>query len=184
LRKRIINTGLGLPKPTVGDWLELQSKRHQLVTKPIMQQSRRDKTVIYGGHALNRIMGRGYHRDTYDFDVYSPHPLKHALEIEQSIDRGTNSDLAFVERTFYPDRGTRKILHRVKIRLNNTVEADFNRIPPGIRIVKRNGVRYESLKDAESKYKRMNKQGIGRTGFGEIGRIETYDLVKKRRRRI
>jgi len=182
LKKRIYNTGRHLPKPKISDWFELQSKRNQLVTKPIMQQSRRDKTIIYGGHALNRLMGRGFKRDTYDYDIYSSHPLKHALEIEQSIDRGTNSDLAFVERTFYPDRGTNKILHRVKIRLNDTVEADFNRIPLGIRVVKRNGVLYEGLKDAESKYKRMNKQGVGRTGFGEIDRIRTYKLLKKKRR--
>ena len=184
MKKRIFNTGQRLPKAGIGDWFELQSNRNRLVRQPILRQSRRDKTVIYGGHALNKIMGRGFQRNTYDYDVYSNKPLSHARQIERSIDRGTNSDLAFVEKTDYPSGGTSKDLFRVKIRVNDAVEADYNRMPKGIRIIKRNGVRYESLGDAKSKYHWMNRNPqANRTGYGEIHRIEMYEQTKKKRGR-
>jgi len=184
MRKRIYNTGQRLPKAGMGDWFELQSNRNRLVRQPILRQSRRDKTVLYGAHAVNKLVGPRYSRTTYDYDVYSNKPLSHAQQIERSIDRGTNSDLAFVEKTSYPSGGTDKDLYRVKIRFNNTVEADYNRMPKGIRIIKRNGVRYESLRDAKSKYHWMNRNPqASRTAFGELHRIEMYEQSKNKKKK-
>jgi len=169
----------------MSDWFELQNNRNRLVRQPILRQSRRDKTVLYGGHAVNRLVGPRFSRSTYDYDVYSHKPRCHAIQLEQSIDRGTNSDLAFVEKTSYPSGGTTKDLYRVKIRVNDSVEADYNRMPQGIRVVKRDGVRYESLRDAKSKYRWMNRNPTGnRTSFGELHRIEMYEQFKKRKKRI
>jgi len=184
-KKHVFNTGKNLPKARYNDYLELREKRDNLVKHPIMKQSRRDGSVIYGAHALNRLLGRGYQRSTYDYDVYSKTSKRHATEIEQSIDRGTNSDLAFVEKTFYPHGKKMRPLYRVKLR-DDTVEADFNSMPSDISFVTRdNGVRYETLKRARDKYKRMNTtMGVDRTGYGELDRIRTYNIIKNRRNRF
>lgn len=184
MRKRIFNTGRGLPKAGIGDWLELQSKRDLLVKQPIMRQSRRDGSVIYGGHALNRLLGRGLQRSTYDYDVYSGMPKKHAVQLERSIDRGTNSDLAYVERTSYPHGRIMKPLFRVKTRVTDSVEVDYNTMPSDISYVVRDrGVRFESLTRARDKYRAMNRQvGLSRTAFGELERIRIYNLIKKYKR--
>ena len=91
----------------------------------LLRQARNEGAVIYGAHAVNKLVGPKFRRETYDYDVYSPHPLKHAKQLEQSIDRGTNSDLAYVEQTSYPHGGTKKKLYRVKTRFNEGVEADY-----------------------------------------------------------
>lgn len=184
-KSRIINTGSHLPKARMEDWFELQSKRNRLVRQPIHRQSRKEGAVIYGAHAVNKLVGPKFSRHTYDYDVYSPRPLKHAKQLERSIDKGTNSDLAYIEQTSYPHGGTQKKLWRVKTRFNECVEADYNIMPSGIRIIERDGVHYESLKDAKSKYRRMNRdpEVTGRTGYGELHRIELSERYKKARRK-
>lgn len=178
----IINTGSHLPKASATDWLELQSNRKKLVTKPILNQSRRDGTVIYGAHAVNKLVGPKFSRTTYDYDVYSRMPLKHARQLERSIDRGTNSDLAYIEQTNYPVGGKQKKLWRVKTRINESTEADYNTMPADVSYVKRNGVRYETLKRAEGKYRFMNKNPEAtRTGFGELERIKQYKMWGKKK---
>lgn len=177
MKKRIINTGTHLPKATMSDWFELQGNRKKLVTRPIMNQSRKNGTVIYGGHALNALLGKHNQRTTYDYDIYSKHPLKHAQEIEKSIDRGTNSDLAYIERTTYGN--SNKPLWRVKIHGNETIEADYNTMPKGLTYVKKNGVRYESITRAEKKYNLMHQNVGHRTAYGELYRIK----INKRRKR-
>jgi len=186
MRKRVFNTGQNLPKAGIQDYLELREKRDLLVKKPILRQSRKDKTVLYGGHALNRLLGRGYQRETYDYDIYSNKPKHHAQQLERSIDHGTNSDLAFVEQTQYPYMGRMKPLYRVKLHFNDRVEADYNTMPSDITCVKRDhGVRYETLKRAKDKYEYMNKaSGVDRTAFGELDRIRTYEIIKNRRNRM
>jgi len=185
-KPRIINTGQRLPSATFADHIELLEKRGQLVKKPIMQQSRKFGTVIYGRHAVNALLGRGYHRDTYDFDIYAHRPRRRAIEIEQSIDRGTNSDLAFVEETSYPLRGKQKKLFRVKTRISERVEADFNFMPVGLRYVTRGGVRFETLGRADQKYTGMINRGelhrMPRV-FWDKSDIDTFNLIKKSKKR-
>ena len=178
MKKRIFDTGRHLPQPGMGDWFELQNKREKLVVKPILRQSKRDGTVLYGQQAVNRLLPPSYRRSTYDYDVYSKHPLRHAKQIERSIDCGTNSNLAFVEQTTYPSGKTMRPLWRVKIHGNDTVEADYNIMPKGIHVVKKDGIHLESLRDAKSKYKNMIRQpsmGRGFQGVIGLGSIEMYE---------
>ena len=180
MKKRIVDTGKHRPKARIWDLWELQSKRKQLVEKPILRQSKQDKTIIYGRHAVNQLLPKGFHRDTYDFDIYSHKPLSHAIQIERSIDRGTNSNLAFVERSTH-----RRGLFRVKTR-HDTVEADYNLRPKGVQFQTKRGVRYETLNRAEQKYQGMIKRGeIERfpRAFYDLDHIQTYKLVKKYKRR-
>lgn len=189
MKKRIINTGQHLPKAGIGDHFELIQNRKRLVEQPILKQSRKDGTVLYGRYAVNKILGPGYHRATYDFDVYSGMPKRHALQIERSIDRGTNSDLAFVEQTHYPDPQSKreKRLFRVRTRFSERTEVDYNTMPRDVRFVKRGGVRYETIGRAKNKYKGMIRRGeVNRMPKAQwdLSDIQTQQLIKKGRRRL
>ena len=182
MRKRIINTGKHLPKATWSDVLELRERRNTLVRKPLIRQAKRTGNVFYGGQGVNMIVGTNYERHTHDFDVFSRHPKRHAIEIERGIDRGVNADLAYVEQTRYIDRGRANPLFRVKIRPYGDAEVDFNLMPRDIRTTTVKGVRVETLDRAEGKYKRMLRRG--ERGFNaniDLTRIQEYKLNKKRR---
>ena len=183
MKKIIIDTGKQLPKANIGDFLELKQNRKMLVEKPIMNQSKKQGTVIYGRHALNIIMGVPYERETYDFDIYSKKPLAHAIQLEQSIDKGTNSNLAFIERTYYLKDGRKYPLVRVKIRPYETNEADYNKMPENIQFTKVKGIRVEKLNPAEKKYKKMIKQGEIRRmpkALFDLNDIQTFKMIKGR----
>lgn len=180
----IIDTGKHLPKSTHSDVLELKDKRKSLVLNPIFKQSRQDGTVLYGRHALNMIMGKGFHRETYDFDVYSKTPKEHAVEIEQSIDRGTNSNLAYVKQTHYMKGGKQMPLYRVKIRPYDSNEADFNKMPKGIKFIKKKGVRLETLGRAKKKYEGMIKRGETHrmpNAIFDLNDVNTNIIIRRRR---
>lgn len=173
-KKHIINTGQHLPKANYGHQFKLWDKRKQIVEKPILNQSKKHKTVIYGAYAVNKQVKPSLRRDTYDFDVYSSKPRKHATQIEQSIDRGVNADLAYVEKTSYPHKGKQKPLYRVKTRINQRVEADFQQKPKGITFKTIKGARFETLGRATKKYNRMldhPEQGRGLNANIDLARI-------------
>jgi hypothetical protein len=182
---RIINTGRHLPRATIGDVFELWGNRKKLVERPILRQSRRDGTVLYGAYAVNQLVHPSLRRSTYDFDVKSPRPRHHAVELERHIDRGVNADLMYVEQTSYPLRGKKKRLFRVKSRLNEVVEADYSRMPVGMRFVVRGGVRYEPLSMAQKKNVHMIRNPQYGRGFNAVidrSRINQNRFIKKRRR--
>lgn len=181
-----INTGRHLPRATYGDQFELWGKRERLVEKPILIQSRRDGTILYGAFAVNKQVHPTLRRSTYDFDVKSHMPRRHAIEIERSIDCGVNADLMFVEKTSYPQRGRNQPLYRVKSHLNDMVEADYSRKPHGMRFVVIDGVRYETLGAAQRKNRVMIRNpGMGRGFHGVIddARIRLNGFIRKYRRR-
>jgi len=182
----IIDTGKKRPKAGIHDWLELQSNRKHLVQRPIENMSRKKGDVLYGRHAVNNLLGAGYHRETYDYDVYSYHPRSHAIRIEKSIDRGTNSNLAYVDPMRIDVNGKKKTIFRVKTRHNDTVEVDYNFMPGDIRYETRRGVRYETLNRAHKKYSKMIRKGeINRfpKAFWDKDDIDTYRMIKKNKKR-
>jgi len=183
-KSRILDTGKHLPKPGMGDWFELQQNRKTLVEKPILSQSSRDGTVLIGRHALNRLLGRGFHRSTYDFDVKSRTPLYHGQQIEKSIDQGTNSNLAYVESTSYPVGNRMEPLYRVRLHNMDTVEADFGLLKKDMKFVVKGGVRLETLDGAEKKYSGMIGRGeVHRmpNAIFDRGDIRLHRLIKKSR---
>lgn len=183
-KKSIIDTGKHLPKAGFSDILELRSNRQKIVVKPILDQSKKDGSVIYGRQAVNLILGKGFHRETYDFDVKSPMPLKHALQIEKSIDRCTNSNLAFIKKTSYPIQGRDVVLYRVQTRPHEETEVDYSHMPKNMSIVKVKGIKVEGLKPAEKKYRNMIRKGEMKrfpNAFFDLSDIQTHNLIRKRR---
>lgn len=182
MKKKIIDRNKHLRKADIGDQFRLWSNRKTLVEKPILNQSRRDKTVIYGCYAVNKLVNKHDKRDTYDFDVYSRTPRRHALEIEKSIDQGLGANVAYVEKTRYIEGKKVKPLFRVKTHINDNVEADFNTMPGGVQYKTKKGVRFESLKHAEQKYNRMiDNPDMGR-GFNAHIDLDRVRRSRKHRR--
>ena len=155
MKKKIINTGRHLPRATYSDQFELWQNRTKIVEKPIQKQSRKDKTILYGAYAVNQQVHPTLRRQTYDFDIYSHQPRHHAIQLEKSIDRGVNADLAYVQKTYYTKNGKKHPLYRVKTRLNDITEADYNTMPKNIQYTTKQGIRYETLNRAEKKYDHM-----------------------------
>jgi len=181
-QKQVINTGTHLPEPSMSDYFELRQNRGKIVIKPILYQAKRDGNVLYGAFAVNQLVDKQSQRDTYDIDVYSKMPKKHAIELEKNIDRSVNADLAYVEQSEYPQGKKWKKIYRVKTKMNNVVEADYNTMPTDIKWVKRNGIKYETLERAEKKYDKMLKHPELGRGFNanmDMGRIKLYKRFKR-----
>ena len=181
---KIIDNNKKLRKAGIGDWLKLQGNRDRLVKKPVERLSRKHGDVIYGRHAVNKLLGPGYHRDTYDYDVYSKNPRSHAVMVENRIDRGTKSNLAYVEPARIDMYGKTKTVYRVKVRPYDTGEVDFNRMPSDVRYVKKNGVRYETIGKAHKKYSKMIDTGQTHRmpkAFWDKADIDNHRFFKKRR---
>ena len=176
---KIIDTGRHLPKAKHTHLFKLWQNRKQLVVKPVKQLSRKQGDVIYGRHAVNKLTG--VERSTYDFDVYSSHAKKHAIKIEQSIDNGTNSNLAYVKPMTYNIDGNDKVVYRVKTRPHGQSECDYQAKPKGLKYNTIGGVHYETLDRAEKKYTGMIQRG-------EVHRFpnaffDKYDTTMYKRRK-
>jgi len=177
---KIVDTGKKLPKARIADLFELWENRKKLVVKPVHDLSRNHGDVIYGRHAVNHLTG--VTRGTYDFDVYSSHSKKHAIRIEQSIDTGTDSNLAYVEPMTYVKDGKTKRVWRVRTRPHGQVECDYQVKPRGLRYKSINGVRYETLDRAEKKYGKMIRQGDMHrfpNAFFDYGDVKDHRNIKK-----
>ena len=154
------------------------------MVKTIENQSKRYGNILYGCYAVNKLLGRGFQRDTYDLDVYSRQPRKHAIQLEKTIDRGVGANISYVEKTGYPEKGRFKTLYRVKLR-NEVTEADYNRMPRDIKYTTKRGVRYETLDRAVKKYEKMLREPETGRGFKatiDLGRILDYKLIKRYRK--
>ena len=179
---KIIDSGRRLPKARMTDLFELWENREKLVVKPVKKLSRSRGDILYGRHAVNELTG--VRRETYDFDVYSSYPKRHAVKIERSIDRGTNSNLAYVEPMTYKTDGKSKKVWRVKVRPHETVECDYQAKPKGLRFKVKKGVRYETVKNADRKYNKMIREGdLHRMPNAWFDRYDTSNYLNRFRRR-
>ena len=181
MKKKIIDTGKHLPKPSAVKQLQFLADWDRIVPPKVERQSRRDGTVLYGGRAVNALVGIGLHRPSHDFDVYSKSPKKHALELERHIDQTTGTNMAYVKETYYERKGKKKKLYRVETVPEGDEEADYQQMPRDIEFVTKNGIRYETLGRAKSKYDYILKHGEEKRQFKahqDISRIELYELLK------
>ena len=179
----IINTGQHLGKANMTHSLSFMMNRQRIVPPFVKRQSRKTGNIIYGCSAVNALVGKGLERPTYDFDIYSKMPKKHALQLEKHIDRSVGADLAYVEGVSYSDKSMKGTLWRVMTRPWGTPEADYNKRKKGITFTKRKGVKYETLGAAERKYKKMLATGEGKRFLNanqDLGRIALHKLTQRR----
>ena len=76
------------------------------------------------------------------------------MELEKKIDNHAGVNIAHVEQVSYDRDGQKGKMYRVALKNFNNV-ADYNSKPHGVKVVKINGVSYESLGNAEKKYVKM-----------------------------
>jgi len=181
---RIINTGGNLPKANMITSIRFMEKREKIVPPKVRSQSRRTGNVIYGCNAVNALVGPSLERPTHDFDIFSPRPKEHAIELEKHIDKSMNSDIAYVVDAGYTEKGKTKRLFRVATRPFGKNEADYNRMPRNVKFIVKKGVRYETLDQAEDKYNRMLESGEKKRilpAHQDLGRIAMHRLSQRRR---
>jgi len=181
-KPRIFNTGMHLGKPSRIKQLSFLSRKDSIILPKLKQQSRKDKTIFYGSYAVNAQLPRAFHRPHGDFDIFSRKQRTHAIQVEQHIDRSTNSDMVHVKQLPHPlGRGMQ--LYRVEMRSDDTALVDFSPMKRTKTIVK-NGVRFETIPEAKKKYRRMLRTGdrfVKPTT--DLARIEEYETVKRFKRR-
>ena len=178
---KIINTGEHLPSPTIEQELRFMGERDRFIKNTIENQARDTGNIIYGGQAVNAIVGPSFSRPTSDFDIFSHKPKGHAVEIEKKIDNFVGADIAHVKQVGYERAGIKGKMYRVSLKNWDNI-ADFNRMPKNMKAVVINGVKYESLDMAEKKYLKMIREDDTKRlvhANQDIDRIAMFKYWKK-----
>lgn len=76
----------------------------------IQNNIRKNKDVVYGGRAIQAQIGP-LARPTRDWDVFSKHPKKRALEVERKLDRESGRDIYYTIPS-KQHKGTYKVYHK------------------------------------------------------------------------
>ena len=62
------------------------------IRNTVHEQTKKNKSIIYGGRALNAQLPRTLYRRSNDFDVWSKKPGKHANELQSRLDNVVRRD--------------------------------------------------------------------------------------------
>jgi hypothetical protein len=134
-------------------------KNRKQIDRVVLTQAKKNKSVVYGGHALNHHLPPHLDRHTEDYDILTTHPQQSAKSLEKKLDRKYGGDLFYVKPAQHP--GTFKVMNRV----TNKEVADYTKKEKNVTHVKsKRGVRYvglshikkgliKTLKDKESSYR-------------------------------
>lgn len=113
----------------------------------IKKQVKKNKSVVYGGHAVNTQLPFWLRRPARDYDVFSRRPRRSARQLERTLDRESGRDVYFTRPALH--EGTHRVLHRGYDERKNTRDdvpvADFTRPPRGLRTKTIGGVRYRTI---------------------------------------
>lgn len=125
-------------------------QKRKFVPDIILNQVRKNKSIVYGARALNEHLPRHLDRHTEDYDVYSNNPLKSARQLEKKLDKFFGGDLFAVERAKY--ERTIKVISKVT---KKTV-ADFTKPEKKIEYkTSMDGVRFARLKKIEAALRKI-----------------------------
>ena len=119
--------------------------RHTLIKK----QVKKNKSIIYGARSMNRQLTYGFlERPTQDWDIYSKKPKRSARELERTLDFHSGRDVYFSQPSKY-HKNTHKVFHKGGDMRKGTMDdigiADYSKTPRGLKIVRKNGLRYSHL---------------------------------------
>jgi hypothetical protein len=92
-----------------------------IVRNKIKKQARKNKSIIFGGQALNaRMIGLlQNHNPNLDYDVFSHNPKRSARQLERNLDKKFGGDF------YETKKGMFKGLWKVKRKSDGQVIADF-----------------------------------------------------------
>lgn len=180
-KKTIIrNRNVDFPEPTFKQTIRYIRDEEGIIRPTVILQAKQERNIVYGGRAVNALVGHNQQRKTHDWDIYSRKPLVHAHESENRIDHRFRADMAHVEGVPYDDHRGKDILWRVVITPLGKPVIDYSRMPKKkIPVVVKDGVMYESLGAAEVKYNRILRVGPERRlykSFVDINRIQDHRI--------
>lgn len=152
--------------------------RQQRIDNTVLQQARRRREIVHGGHAVQVVGGILAHagRNLADWDLYSPKPRTSADLLNKTLNKSVSSGFFIKRGLSYPEHGTMKVMNAGPDHRRNTADdesiADYSRHDRvTVKIV--NGVRYESRASI-----RKHKEENLRTKRAEFRREkDEYDIA-------
>jgi len=144
---------------SIGKLISFHSKSPQL-NQSLLQQTRKNKNIIYGARSINKQIHPLLRRRTYDYDILSPTPKKSAQITEKNYDKIIGSNQFYVKPALHP--GTWKVMHigsdMKKATKDDIGYVDYSKTPrpvPKYKVI--NGIRYRKLCEEEkAKLKSLN----------------------------
>lgn len=98
----------GRPPPTREQREHFKENREEVIERYLEPQLRKTKNIFHGGQSRNKLIideigeekarELGLLKRTYDYDVYSKHPEKHARQLENKIDNYYDADMTYVKQ--------------------------------------------------------------------------------------
>lgn len=162
------------PEPTPQKREYFEENWEKIVPPLVISSLRKHpQDVLHGGRSLNELLPS--HRETKDYDIFSPMERKRAQELEAKIDRKVKANIVETRHVPIPKvsagpdiPGTSKELYRVVTRkpgsnlsfgaFGDDPNVDVMERPSGLRTIRHNGITHESLEEAYLKTIRGSSQ--------------------------
>lgn len=107
-----------------------------------------DRETHYGARALNVRFPSYLDRHTRDFDIFSSHPKKDAIETERALDKKLGGDFFYTEKAEHP--GT----HKVIAHATGETYADYTKAPKDLPREKIRGIYYPKVPYIETRLRK------------------------------
>ena len=121
-------------------------RNRSAVNKIILQEVRKEKSIIFGARAVNKQIPKHLRVHTEDYDILTEgNPKKLAKRIEKRLDKRFGGNFYSVSQAKH--KGTEKIRNN----LSGKGVADISRRETKVPTVKRKGVKFAKLKFQEKK---------------------------------
>lgn len=153
----------------------------------ILNQAKKNKSIVYGGQALKANMGF-IARPTRDYDIFSNNPKRSARQLQSSLDKQAGGDYYYSKASKF-HKGTHKVYYVGKDSKKGTKDdvgiADYTKIPrsrpktnkvEGIDYVKLSETKKDklrSLKDPKYKFRHYKDAN-------DLHRINTFRKTFRR----
>lgn len=150
------------------------------IKRAILNQTKKDKDIIYGAQSIHKQIGSAIARPTIDYDIFTRKPKKSAQKIEKRLDKISGRDYYYIKKG--KNIGTWKVKNRGRDLRKGTKDdvgiVDYTKIPtpkPKYKII--NGIKYrvlkqeikakrKAIKDPAFKFrKEKDTEDLGRIGF-------------------
>ena len=116
--------------------------------KLILNQVRRNKSVIYGAQAIKKQIGM-IARPTEDYDIFAKNPKKSARQLERTLDKRSKGNFYYVKHALHP--GTFKVMYKGADERKGTNDdltvADFTVPKRKLRIKEIQRVKYVDIRE-------------------------------------
>jgi len=125
------------------------------VDKFILNQAKKNKSVIYGGQAIKKHIGF-IARPTKDYDILSKKPRKHAIQLERTLDKKSGGDFYYTQPALH--KGTHKVKHIGVDKIKETEDdfgiADYTKPIRKHKTKTIDGIKYVTLNEIKKDKKR------------------------------